>query len=201
MGNPYGTRQLVSVIPFTGSSLRYGFLTNELRTVLGQATGLSEDGGYVTGLVIGANAPKPGRATKERATGVESSFYGFAARAAAIAAGWKLSPGRVRNGSSSARSKTVHIVYQGNKIAWKMPQYLYSKLTDADRTALGIVPSAASDLDLVFGVRYPRLPRVAKILVPDGSEIGNRLTTFCDPSKLDNLPAGWATVKASTDRI
>jgi hypothetical protein len=199
MPSPYGTRTLVHVVPFTGSDIKYGFFTNAdstARTALGHT---AITGAYPTGLVLGANAPKPGRATRIRATGVESSFVSAGARTTAVAAGWKVSPGRVRNGASSTKSKTVYVTAEGNKIAWKMPTFLYTKIS-ADIAGLGILEAASSDLDLVFGARYPRLPRVGKIEVPQ-SGAPSRLTTFCDPEALDNLPEGWVTVRASSDRL
>jgi hypothetical protein len=77
-----------------------------------------------------------------------------------------------------------------------MPNYLYTKIS-ADLAGLGILDAASTDLDLIFGVRYPKLPRVAKV---DGTTF-NRYTTFCDPEALDSLPAGWTTVRASQDRF
>lgn len=199
MGNPYGTRTLVSVVPFTGSDIRYGFLTNAdsaSQTALGHT---AITGAYPTGLVLGANAPKPGRAIRQRASGTDSSFVSAGARATARAAGWKVSAGRVRNGASSSRSRCVYVTFEGNRIAWKMPQTLYSRIS-TDLAALGILDATSADTDLVFGVRYPKLPRVARIDTPQtGSP--SRLTTFCDPDALDSLPTGWATVRASADRL
>jgi len=192
----YGTRDLVYVTPFSGSTTKYGFLTNvdaAAKTALGHT---AVTGAYPTGLVIGANAPKPPRAKKITATGTESSFISSGSITTAKSAGWKVSAGKVRTGASSAKAKTVKVTFEGNEFAWKMPNYLYTKIS-ADTAALGILDATNTDLDLVFGARYPRLPRVAKI---DGTS-GNRYTTFCDPDALDNLPAGWTTVRASQDRF
>ncbi|MBF2025612.1 MAG: hypothetical protein IGS48_02435 [Oscillatoriales cyanobacterium C42_A2020_001] len=197
MGNPYGPRTLVWVTPFTGSTIKFGFMTNAdgaTQTALGH---VPIAGAYPSALVIGANAPKPPRASRLRATGVESSFVDAEAIATARAADWKISAGKQRNGASSAKSKTVYIVHETNKIAWKMPTFLHTKIS-TDLTALGIAAATATDLDLIFGVRYPKLPRVAKINVPT-TGAASRYTTYCDPSKLDNLPAGWTTVRASQD--
>lgn len=192
----YGTRDLVYVTPFSGSTTKYGFLTNvdaAAKTALGHT---AVPGDYPSGLVIGANAPKPPRAKRVTANGIESSFISTGSIATAKGAGWKVSAGKVRTGASSAKAKTVKVTFEGNELAWKMPNYLYSKIT-ADLAGLGILDASSTDLDLVFGARYPKLPRVAKI---DGTT-GNRYTTFCDPDALDNLPAGWTTVRASQDRF
>lgn len=197
MADVYGTRALVWVVPFTGSDCKYGFRTNNTEAVLGHT---AVTGAYPTGLVIGANAPRPPRATRQRATGTDSSFCSAAAVVAARAAGWKVSPGRIRAGGSSSRSKTVYVTYQGNKLAWKMPNYLYSKMSAADRTGLGILDATSADKDLIFGVSYPKLPRVkTEIFNADGSSTSR--STFCDPAALDSLPTGWRTVRASEDAI
>lgn len=192
----YGSRTLVYVTPFSGSTTKYGFLTNvdsAAQTALGHT---AVTGNYPTGLVIGANAPKPPRAKKRFATGWESSFVSTGSVTTAKAAGWKVSAGKVRTGASSAKAKTVKVTFQGNELAWKMPNYLYTKIS-ADLAALGIQDAASTDLDLVFGARYPILPRVAKF----DDATGNRYSTFCDPDALDNLPTGWTTVRASQDRF
>jgi hypothetical protein len=195
----YDDRQLVFVTPFTGSPIKYGFMTNvdaSVGTALGHT---AVTGAYPVGLVIGANAPKPPRATRIRATGAESSFVDAESIAAARAAGWRIRPGKVRIGSSGGKSKCVYVLHEGNKLAWNMPNTLYSRITAGDRTALGILDAAANDEDLIFGVSYPRLPRVGYIAA--GSAGTDLLSTFCDPSKLDSLPTGWRSVRASRDKI
>lgn len=192
----YGERDLVYVIPFTSATVKYGFLTNvdaAAKTALGH---VAVTGAYPSGLVIGANAPTPPRAKRTTATGTESSYISAGSIANAKTAGWKVSAGKVRTGTSSGKSKTVKVTFEGNELAWKMPNFLYTKIS-ADLAGLGILDAASTDLDLVFGVRYPKLPRVAKV----DSGTGNRYTTYCDPDALDSLPAGWTTVRASQDRF
>lgn len=193
--NVYRDRDLVYVTPFANSTIKYGFMTNVdagTQAILGH---VGVTGTYPVGLVIGANAPKPGRASKETATGTESSFIDAGAVAEARAAGWKIRPGKIRVSGSSTRSKTVYVLHEANKLAWRMPARLYAKITEAERTALGIKDGTNTDLDLVFGVRYPQLPRVGKKTF--GTDGTDTLSTFVDPSKLDSLPAGWGSLKAS----
>jgi hypothetical protein len=195
----YGDRDLVYVNPFTGSTIKYGFMTNAdvgTRTALGHT---AVPATYPTGLVIGANAPKPPRGKRMTAAGIESSFCDPGSIGTARAAGWKISAGKLRNGASSSKSKTVYVTHEGNKLAWRMPNFLHTNIS-GDLAGLGILAAASTDLDLVFGVRYPKLPRVAKINIPTSGS-ASRYTTYCDPSKLDNLPAGWTTVRASQDAI
>lgn len=191
---PYGPQRLVHVVPFTASTILYGFRTN---TDAANSTALGHTavtGAFPTGLVIGANSPKPPRARRITATGVESSFCSVAAKATAIAAGWKVGFGKTRRASSSAKSRTVYITHEGNKIAWKMPQFLYAKIS-ADIAALGILEATGAEKDLVFGASFPRMPRVKRF----NFATQESYTTFCDPDALASLPTGWTTVQASED--
>lgn len=191
--NIYGKRELVWVTPFTGSTIKYGFMTNADAGTKTALAHVEVTGAMPTGLVIGANAPKPPRAMRQTATGTESSFCDAEGVDAARTAGWRISRGKIRIGSSGAKSKTVYVTHEGNKLAWKMPTFLHTNIT-ADLAGLGIALATSSDKDLVFGARFPVLPRVGKI-----SATFNKYTTFCDPSKLDSLPAGWSSVRASQD--
>lgn len=197
--NRYANRRLVHVVPFTGSTIKYGFQTNvdaDVSTALGHT---AVAGAYPSGLVIGANAPKPARASRILATGSESSFISAANIAAARTAGWTVGKSRVRVGGSTARSKLVYITFEGNKLAWRMPTGTYTRLSAEERTALGIVDGTADALDLVFGVSYPELPRVGKRSV--GTDGADLVSTFCDPASLDDLPAGFTSLKASRSTV
>jgi len=199
MGDKYASRELVWVNPFAGSTIKYGFLTNADAGVKGALGHVEVTGAYPDGLVIGANAPKPPRASRLRATGTESSYCDADAVATARAAGWRVSPGKVRIGSSKKKSKTVYVTYTGGiKYAWNMPNDTYAKI-GADLAALGIQLATSADEDLVFGARYPRVPRVIKPIF--GTDTVDNVSTFCDPQKLDSLPEGWSTARASIDKI
>lgn len=195
----YGSRTLVYVAPFTGSAIKYGFLTgvdSGTQTALGHTV---VTGAYPPGLVIGANAPKPPRARRKTLTATESSFCNPAQIAAARAAGWQVSAGKVRVGSASTKSVVCYITYEGNKIAWRMPRYTRGLISGADFTGLGITEATRADEDLVYGVRYPQVPRVSKIVAVGAGQ--STVTTFCDPSKLESLPEGWITIRASKDKV
>lgn len=199
MSDKYKDRELVYVTPYTGATLKYGFQTNAdegVKSVLGH-TAITGD--YPEGLVIGANTPKPPRASRERATGVESSFISAPSIAAARQAGWRIRPGKVRPGANGRRSKCVYVTAGSIKYAWMMPLTLYARITAGDKAALGIQDATPNDLDLVFGASYPRIPKVNfKAFGQDGTDT---LSTFCDPQKLDSLPSGWAPSRASRDRV
>lgn len=194
----YDDRRLVAVNPFAASTIFYGFLTNVDPSVSAALGHLDITGTYPLGLVIGANAPKPPRASRERPTGVESSFVDSTVISAARAAGWKIRSGKIRLGSSSIKSKTVYVSDGTVKYAWNMPLTTYNRV-GAVRADLGIIDATPADDDLVFGASYPKMPRVAtKEFGTGGVDI---ISTFCDPQKLNALPAGWFSVRASQSRI
>jgi hypothetical protein len=200
MSNRYDKRSLVWVMPYTGATVKYGFQTN-MPLADGALLGHNDiEGTYPAGLVIGANQPKPPRATKLKTTGSSSSYCGSNAVAAAKAQGWSVQPGRFKIGASSARSKCVKIVTGGISYAWNMPAETYANIPAAERTALGIADATNADEDLVFGASYPRMPRVFKIISSTGGGF-NRVSTFCDQTKLDSLPTGWQTLRATRTRL
>lgn len=205
MGSPYGPRELVAVVPYTGATWKYGFNTTTKeaeQTALGQTDAIV-NGDYIAGLVIGVNRPKPPRATRKgSATDTGSTYCGADAIATAKAAGWRVKVPLRRGGRSGAKSKTVYVtvgeidadgqpVGPQFKYAWPMPLFLYNRIIAADRTALGIEDATASDTDLIFGADYPKPPRASFIATPT-SGASNTLTTFVDPNKIDNLPSGWS---------
>lgn len=204
---PYGTRELVSVLPHARCNFRYGFYTNTTeatRTVLGQTPAIV-NGEYIAGLVIGANAPKPGRVRKYRTGGgFDTSFVDVNQIANARNEGWKLvSRPKLRRGANTRRSHCVYIRFGATdegtgeptgpqiKYAWQMPKYLYDILIAGDRAALGIKDATAGDEDLVFGARYPEPPRATYSAISAEGSISSR-TTFVDPAALNSLPTGWA---------
>ncbi len=195
----YDSRRLVWVPAFTGSDIKYGFRTNVDEAVSGILGHNLVPDTYPAGLVIGANAPKPPRASRRRATGYESSFVASSAIAAARAAGFSVRPGKVRISRSTNLSTPVYVLHEGNKIAWRMTRAQYQRITTDDLTALGIrIPGAADD-DLIYGASYPRLPTVA--FVASGTDGFDVISTKADPSKLNSLPTGWGTIRATQDRF
>ncbi len=186
--NVYDTRRPVFVTPFTGSALKYGFLTNVVAAV-GTACGHTavDEGNPPVGLVFGANAPKPGRASRRRANGNDSSYYDIASASALRTAGYSLTRPKIRRGTVGDNSFPVYVTLAGIKYAWRMPVHTYLSV-GGDRATLGIQDATASDNDLAWGVRYPKPPRGYKI------EETRTLSTFVDPQRLDNLPSGWSAV-------
>jgi hypothetical protein len=190
-----GTKRKVSVAPFRGATFRYGFSTNcdaADAAILGH-----QDAGMAPippKLVFGANSPKPAVAYKKKASGkTESSFIDFNQIVAAKAASWKVTGFKYKNPRSGTRSKAVYVKFNGIKYAWQMSATVYSRITAAQRTQLGIVEATATDIaDLVWGVNDPKPPRASRDLG------GSKVETFIDPDKIGSLPAnsGW-TIRVS----
>ena len=218
--SPYGKRDLVAVTPVPGVAWKYGFPTNTTaaqRTILGQVAAITGAGGYIDNLVLGANAPKPARMKHYRSTagadsatggvagGFDTSFCDVAHINDALAAGWiMVSRYKRRRGSAKYTYVTIATadpetgqVDAANAIhyAWPMPAFLRQKIS-GDLTGLGIKIATGNDLNLVFGARYPKPPRVTFKAVGTDGRIGHR-TTFADPSKVDSLPSGWTEASSN----
>ena len=190
--NKYLKRTLVHVLPFTGAGIAFGFnsaSTDTQKVDLGQvAVDLAAP---PAGLVIGANAPKPGRAGKKLADGSVSSYFDIAKASTLKAAGWKIiSMPTIRRGKNQILAKAVVITFGGIKYAWNMPNDTHAAI-GADLGGLGITLADPKDKNLVWGATYPKLPRAQKLL-SSGTGGGNIISTYVDPSKMDSLPAGWS---------
>lgn len=189
--NVYDSRREVFVTPFVGSAIKYGFLTNALAAV-GTLCGHTavDRATPPAGLVFGANAPKPGRATRPRANGSDSSYYDIGAAGALRTAGFSLTRPTTRRGGGSSLTTTVYVTIAGVKYAWRIRQDLLTRI-GADATALGILIATTAEDDLVFGARFPKPPRARKRVAGQGGF--DTLSTFCDPASLDDLPEGWSS--------
>ncbi len=184
----YGAREEVCVTPYTGSTIKYGFLTSvkeSTQTALGHLA--VNRAALPQGLVFGANAPKPGRASQTTATGSESSFYDITKAAELKADGWRLGFPSVRRGKTGRKSVCVYVTLEGVKYAWMQNSETHALLA-ADASALGLELGTSDDIDLVWGARFPQPPRASKT----GAD-NRTVSTFIDPSKADDLPPGWAS--------
>lgn len=187
--NVYQSKRRVYVEPFPGV-IKYGFLTN-VAAAVGTSCGHTDvPADPPAGLCFGANAPKPGRATKRRVNGTDGTFYDHSRYAALRADGWSLTLPRRRRGSASANSRAVYVTQGGVKYAWRMPIHTYQKV-GADRAALGIEDAGDNDTDLVFGASFPKPSKVSKVEV--GADAVDVISTFVDPARLNNLPEGWSS--------
>lgn len=189
--NVYEAKREVYVVPFVTSAIRYGFLTN-VRAVVSTDCGHTavDRTALPAGLVFGANAPKPGRASRKRLNGTDSSYYDIGVAAALRQAGYSLSRPRARRGGASTLSSTVFVTIGTIKYAWRIRDDLLTRL-GADAAALGISVAGNAEEDLVFGASFPKPPRASKVVTGVGGF--DTLSTFIDPTRLDNLPEGWSS--------
>lgn len=182
----YDEKRLVSVTPFGGAALKYGFKTNideAQSTQLGQT---AITGNLPAGTVVGANSPKPARASKRFASGTVSSFIDVGAIPTARTTGWKIGKAKIRRGGSSARSVAVYVTILGIKYAWNIPRRNWAAY-QSELTAMGVKLATNDDADLVWGASTPKPPRVYKV-VAQGDSI-NTISTFADPNS--NVADGW----------
>ncbi len=165
--------------PYTG--IKYGFRTTvkeSTGTILGHQT--LEVSTPVTGLIYKANAPKPKRASRRTATGIESSFVSPSAIAAAIAAGFDVVKARPNGRKRATQFQIpVYVTINGIKYAWGMRKTQKAKL-GANFNVLGIKEANGSELDLVFGASFPKPPTATSVVVSKNGSVS--ATTFYDPS-------------------
>lgn len=184
--NQYDERRPVSVKPFATCGVLYGFLTN-VNTATGTACGHLPAGGSTPPterIVFGANAPRPGRASKFVTDEYNSSFYDYTKVATLKADGWRLTRPSIRRARTSPRSTCVYVTpAPGFKYAWNMPASLLGFI-GGDLSRLGIKLAARTDKDLVFGANQ----KPPKAFKADGS---TTYSTFYDESLA--LPEGWAS--------
>ena len=193
MPRNYNNGRLVVVTIAGFPNLRYGFNTRvreSTSTTLGHVSitpgGLAD----VNGIVLGANSPKPPRASKRLANGYEGSFADKSKIAELKGDGWRITRGKTRKGSSSARSKTVYITINGINYAWNRPEA--ATMPDLSQTGH---EEPDSNTPLVFGARFPKPPRM-KLERDDGD-----FATFikANQATVDALKeAGWTNAGNGT---
>lgn len=188
MPRNFNNGRLVTVTIGGFPGLRYGFYTrvrNATSTALGHVTVNPVGIADVTGIVIGANSPKPPRASKKQAVGFEGSFADSAKIPELKADGWRITRGKRRRGSSSPRSQTVYIPINGVNYAWNRAES--AEVPEGLDQAGHEIPG--NNTPLVFGARFPKPSRM-KADVASGE-----YSTFIAPGNTvaDNLKAvGWS---------
>lgn len=112
----------VEVYVVTTNNLKYGFRTNKeihnsYKSELGQTTYAG-----AAGVVFGANAPKPARASKEFAAGLVSSYCSNDKISALRKADWNISTkATIRGIRLSGKTRTVYIeMPDGWNYAWNI---------------------------------------------------------------------------------
>lgn len=185
MARNYNNGRLVTVKLGGFPELRYGFKTRVKETTstdLGHVkitpSGITD----IKGIVIGANSPKPPRASLRTEEGVESSYIDVKSIEEAKKKGYKISRGKIRRGNTTKFAKTKYIEMNGIKYAWSAPN---AKQEPSSLSKAGLKDAKQDDL-LVFGASFPKPPRM-KIELEVGS-----YSTFVDPQKVNDLAdAGW----------
>jgi len=146
--------------------------------------------------VIGANAPKPPRASKRTASGYEGSFCDKDKVTQLRADGYRITRGKSRTPRSTNLSTAYYILINGIKYAWNSPN---AASTPSSLSTANVKPATASD-KCVFGASFPKPPRMA-IETGEG-DAGGKYSTFVDPDKVDDLAqAGWIPVENGTYSI
>lgn len=198
---------VLKYIPLTGD-LKYIFnskLRSSLYADFGQVSVTSKFN--VAGAILGANSPRPSRASKKNAPpiGYEGSFCSDENIASLRKKGYRISRGKLRVPSSSALSKSVYVTVNGVKYAWQMslPSTEQGELS-AIITALGLNEADPKDSgDLVWGADFPK-PARAEILRLDGEgNVAASFSTFCDDTKEGDaalVEAGWNFTSGSTSQ-
>lgn len=197
-GPNYGTTKLLSV-PSTAGTYLY-------KSNIGPASVLTDCGVTEVDLAaisansfLGANSPKPPRATQMTPTGSNSTFCAAASIATARAAGYTISQGKIRGvATASAASKVVtcYVLCDGIKYAWNMNAARYARLT-TDLAGLGVEAATETDRNtLVWGSTVPK-PAVAAKFFASGEGGGDTLSCFVSSAKEADLPEGWKLIKPS----
>jgi hypothetical protein len=142
-------------------------------------------------LLFGANSPKPRRASRRTATGIESSFIAPSAVAAAVAAGFDIVKAKPNGRKSITQLQIpVYVTVNGVKYAWGMRKAQKAKL-GANFGALGIKEATGQEQDLVFGASFPKPPRARSVTTTKTGSITSE--TFYDPSNENQVLGKFST--------
>lgn len=178
------------------------------KTDLGIVDALTATGGYIPGLVMGVDFPKPARLRKVSATeGYDGSYCDHSRVNAALALGYRtVHPILRRYGNPGGpRSRTVIIDTRpldpetgeptgvGYRKAWTMPQFLIDRI-NADQVGLGHAFSDGTEDDLVWGEDELFQPRRARKLYTSAEGRPSYSETFVASNRMNNLPTGWFAV-------
>lgn len=218
--NKYDEKQLLAVkvssyTTGTGQNAtvnlqNYGFWSNVERTKmteLGQTLiGPDLYNNPPAGLFIGANYPKPARATKRINNEIYSTFCSADKVAALTRDNWRvvspiLTPPRKDAADTRALVQGLWVKVRGIKYGWNSPDITVEKITAAEYTKIGVsLAVEADEKEMIYGSSFPRPPR-AKKSVTDGGNT-NVHSSFYDPDKFDQLEAnGWQHTQNGVMRI
>lgn len=176
----------------TIGSLKYGFRassrTNSHRAILGHTLVTPT----TTGVVFGANSPKPNRAQKDfGATGAVASYCDPGQEAALSTDGWSIiKTSRRRGVTKTPKVVTVFVGMPGGwNYAWTIGR------GDLDlRTDLKFTEATGTEDNLVFGANSPKPPKASKKVN------GQLVSSFIEPraSTIDGAIAAGYSVTGIT---
>lgn len=176
--------------PYAG--IKYGFRTTvkeSTSTLLGHQ--VLDASTPVIGLIYKANSPKPKRASRRTATGIESSFIAPSAFTSALAAGFDITKARPKGRKSNTQFQiAVYVTINGIKYAWGMRKTTKAKL-GVNFGALGIKEATGQEDDLVFGASFPKPPEALSVVT---SKSGTKsFGSFYDPSNETQVKSKFQT--------
>lgn len=205
----------VDMITTGSTTAKYAFrssIENTTGTELGHQVATEGENTLKAGMIIGANSPKPFRASKELGGNKrsESSFIANNKIGTAKAAGWTISAPKYRSAPISARSKLVYVETKVNGVAinygWAMPDYQHTRIsTELETLGIELIDPTQDipETKAFFGIGVPKPGRASK-KVPGTTEgnPGGLITTFVSDTKADDaIAAGWRVrVKASVQK-
>lgn len=189
--NVYGSREKRFVLPFTGSTIKYGFATN-IDSTDGTEAG-QEVVTSTSGIVIfGADSPKPARGKKLATATLPHAVTTFISpdKVTTPSSGWiTIARPKIKGIGGGTLSKAVYVLFNGYKYAWYMAKRLYDKIGTTTLTALGIKDCDPGDYrDYLWGSNSLKPPRASSMTA--GTSGVDQLQTFYDPDK--TLPSGWS---------
>ncbi|MEB3341425.1 hypothetical protein [Okeania sp.] len=163
------------------------------------------------GAVIGANAPKPHRATKYLSSGETESSYISDEKITEASATWSIQSPKFKSPPLSDRSTLVYVLTKVGTsdvpYGWAMPNYQMDAISAEGLTNLGIVtiPSDAIPESLaLFGLNAPKLGKVKQDYSKlPGKEADETTSSVCSTFYADSLKAtaltdGWIPITKPT---
>lgn len=186
MARNYNERVLVAVNLLQTFPLKYGFnsgLRESLRDNFGQ--GVIDLLAPPPLFVLGANRPKPYRATKRLTTGYESSWCSWDKVPTLKSDGYRIQRPKFRSPNKTKLTAPVYVTIRGIKYAWPLSSSGLGIAGSPDTSSLGLQNATADDTDLVWGASFPKPPK-ASTQTANGT-----YSTFVDPERVDNLSDEW----------
>lgn len=172
-------------IPLGAQTLKYGFrsrLRDTLRNNFGQT--VIADGVSIQGLVLGANSPKPSRASKRELAGYEGSFCSSANIKALRDAGYRITRGKPSKIQGGNFNDSFYATVNGLKIAFQSNGIGSIGAQESGfPSAFGLTLATSADAgQLVYGTEFPQLPSWEFELAN-----GKSFSSKADPSRVDTL--------------